>query len=104
MRRVLPGDIFALAHVLTREPRCYWGGTCARIFAEAHSADKFRKRFSKAHKAFGNGSVMGRVGCLPAPLRCSAAFDDPEFCCALSHALDALARWRRFQSGSQAVP
>lgn len=104
MRRILPGDIFALAHVLMREPQGDWGSTCARVFAEAHSADKFRKRFSKAHRAFGNGSVMGRVGCLATPFSCSAEFDNPEFCCAMGYALDALAQWRSFQSRLKVVP
>ena len=99
MRSVMAGDLFALANHLTGQPEKAWSDCCEGIFSEAEYADKFRKRFQLAHRMWGNGSVMGRLGCLPVPLRCSAAFHDPGFCKALGFALEALARWRQFKAG-----
>ena len=92
------GDLFALAHYLICVPKESWSRHCDEIFAETDYADKFRKRFCLAHRTWGNGSVMGRLGSLTMPVRSSAAFQDPRFCEALGFALEALARWRSFKA------
>jgi hypothetical protein len=58
MRRVMHGDVVAAARVLRalvpRDRPC----AMARLILEADAADRYRKRFGRAHPLFGNGALM----------------------------------------------
>ena len=58
MRRVLVGDLLALAAVLRQQPD---PDLAARLLAEAHAAHRYFRRFGRPHPRWGNGSLMGRA-------------------------------------------
>lgn len=66
MRRVLIGDLIALADLLAAG----WRGDPVTLLAEAHAAHRFHRRTGRAHPLWGNGSVMARAlaeGCAAPP-------------------------------------
>lgn len=59
MRRVLIGDLLALAGAVAGQPD---GPQMAlRLCHEAHAAHAYVKRFDRLHPLWGNGSLMSRV-------------------------------------------
>lgn len=97
MRPVLAGDIFALANALLTVPPARRQEICSRIIKEADWADKYRKRFHRLHPAWGNGSLMGRVGMAEGSLRASPVFHTQEFCTCVVIVLQSLQDWRSFK-------
>ena len=65
MRPVLIGDIIAAARVLIVVPRDDWDHTVAQLLGQARTADRYRRRFGRAHPAWGNGSVMAAASTWP---------------------------------------
>lgn len=61
MRRVLHGDVVALARALLDVPAPRRAATAARLVAEAHAADRYRRRTGRVHSCWGNGALRGRV-------------------------------------------
>lgn len=86
MRRLLPGDVLALAGLLGSG----WAGDPVHLLAEAHAADRFRRRTGRGHPRWGNGSVMARV-------LAEGAEEDLQvipFLAALDRAVTALTAWK----------
>ncbi len=88
MRRVLAGDVLALARVVSAEGQ----GAAARLLDEADAADRHRRRLGRCHPAWGNGSLMSRCLTVPAPALPEGSDD---WTCALHAATGAIAAWRR---------
>ena len=68
MRPVMHGDLTALARHLLILPPPRRPAACARLMAQADAADRYRKRFGRAHPVWGNGTLMARaLATLPPP-------------------------------------
>ncbi|MGC1495646.1 MAG: hypothetical protein WA790_07550 [Sulfitobacter sp.] len=59
MREVFLSDLTAVARVLLRVPAPQRNALCKQMLIEADWADKFTRRFNKAHKIWGNGTLSG---------------------------------------------
>ena len=87
MRRVLLGDLLALAAYIASDPAAYAG----RRVAEAHAAHRYMRRFGRQHPLWGNGSLMSRLG--PDAGRLGVAFG-PVSLLALAGACEAVWFWK----------
>lgn len=86
MRRVLAGDVMALADML----RHNLDADAARTLAQAHAAHRFMVRTGRMHPLWGNGSVQSRVrieGAVAGPM-------DARWLAALGRAAGALYDWK----------
>lgn len=97
MRPILAGDVFAAARAVQDLPEPEQARWVHQLLEQADWADKYRKRTAKHHPRWGNGSVMGVIGCRDAP-KGSPRFADPEFCTAARIVLQELADWRAFKA------
>ncbi|HDR29185.1 MAG TPA: hypothetical protein ENN83_11355 [Rhodovulum sp.] len=89
MRPVLPGDAVAAARALFACPPGKRTASMALMLERAEAADAYRKRFGRAHPAWGNGSLMAlaqRESLPPEPL-----LDDPDYCRCLALVFATLA-------------
>lgn len=89
MRPILPGDAVAAARALYARPPAARLGAMATMLARAEAADAYRKRFHRAHPAWGNGSLMAlaqREDLPPEP-----PLDDPDYCRCLALVFATLA-------------
>lgn len=59
MRPVLHGDAVAAARRLLLLPEAARRPELDRMLARAEAADRYRKRFGRAHPQWGNGTLMG---------------------------------------------
>lgn len=59
MRRVLIGDLLALAAAICGQPD--GARRARRLCDEAHAAHAYTKRFDRLHPVWGNGSLMSRA-------------------------------------------
>ncbi|SHG39864.1 hypothetical protein SAMN04488044_0659 [Cognatishimia maritima] len=94
MRRVMAGDLFALAAYLAELPPARRANACQRLFSEAECADKYRKRYLRRHRCWGDGSLLARIGC---EARRPVVFPDlqsPNYCHCLQIALAEMTKWR----------
>jgi serine O-acetyltransferase len=87
MRRVLLGDLLALAAYLASDP----GADAGARMAEAHAAHRYLRRFGRLHPLWGNGSLMSRLG--PDAGRLGVAFG-PASVLALGAACEAVFFWK----------
>lgn len=62
MRTVLPGDLRAAACALLPLPLAARDAALARIVARAEAADRYRKRFGRAHPDWGDGTLAAAAG------------------------------------------
>lgn len=67
MRPVLHGDLTNAARHLLALPASARPAACARLIAQADAADRYRKRFGRAHPHWGNGTLMAAARRLPLP-------------------------------------
>jgi hypothetical protein len=74
MRPVLPGDVSAAARALLAVPPGLRAGLARRLVAEAEAADRYRRRFRRAHALWGNGTL--RAAALMRPLAAEPRGDD----------------------------
>lgn len=86
MRRVLYGDVLALADLMAGD----WRGDPSRLLAEAHAAHRFHRRFGRGHPFWGNGSIMARAR---AEGTC-AETDGVVWLTGLSRATEAILDWK----------
>ena len=86
MRRVLVGDVLALAAALAEDE-----GRATRALAEAHAAHRYMRRMGRPHPRWGNGSLMARLG--PEGGRLGHGYG-PAALSALAGAATALAAWK----------
>lgn len=92
MRPVLHGDAVAAARALLLVPRADRLHAMHTYLARADAADRYRKRFGRAHPCWGNGALMAVVqgeGEPPEP-----PLDASEYCRCLAEVFLALAAWR----------
>ncbi|SIO11146.1 hypothetical protein SAMN05444722_0459 [Rhodovulum sp. ES.010] len=96
MRPVLHGDAVCAARALHARPPAERPFALARLMARAEAADAYRKRFGRAHPAWGNGSLMAlaaREDLPPEP-----PLDDPDYCRCLARVFAAIAEWREVKA------
>ena len=98
MRRVMAGDLFALAAYLAELPSEHRSTACQQLFAEAECADKYRKRFLRRHRYWGDGSLMARIGCEAQRIKAAPDLQSQTYCGCLQIALAELAIWRSEKS------
>lgn len=65
MRPVLPIDISNAARALLSVPHEMRQGFAARLVRNAAMADRYRKRFGRAHADWGNGTLMAAARMWP---------------------------------------
>ncbi|MBM7068026.1 hypothetical protein [Actibacterium sp. 188UL27-1] len=88
MRPVVFTDVAFAARALLALPADLREERAARLVRQAAVADRYRRRFGKAHPAWGNGSLMGAAARLPrSPIE---SFGDPGFCACFAMVLQAL--------------
>lgn len=92
MRPVLHGDVVAAARALLTLPEAARPATIRRMLVLADAADAYRKRFGRAHSAWGNGSLMAAA--MPAVRGPEPFLDAPDYCRCLSLVFDTLVTWR----------
>lgn len=92
MRPVLHGDAVAAARRLWALPEGARACEMARMLARAEAADRFRKRFGRAHPHWGNGALMAVAGAQSLPPE--PRLDDAGYCRCLAVVYSALAAWR----------
>lgn len=88
MRPVMHGDLTALARHLMALPAPERPTTCAQFIAQADAADRYRKRFGRAHPLWGNGTLMARAR--RAVLPAEPALGNPDYARCLILVLTAL--------------
>ncbi len=67
MRPVMHGDLTAAARHLLTLPDSLRASSCAQLITQADAADRYRKRFGRAHPAWGNGTLMASARRQPLP-------------------------------------
>ena len=77
MRQVLIGDIIAAARSLLELPEECRKDRLREMLYRAQVADKVRKRTGKAHRLWGNGSLMAAA--FPKPTRPEPFLSDPDY-------------------------
>ena len=87
MRRILVGDVLALAAYLASDPKADAG----QCLAEVHAAHRFARRFGHPHPHWGNGSLMSRLG--PSGALLEVGFGAASLL-TLARACQALADWK----------
>lgn len=87
MRRVLLGDVLALAAYLRQNAQADAG----LRMAEVHAAHRYMQRFGRPHPRWGNGSIMSRLG--PEAGRLGVGIG-PASLLALTRACEAVAGWK----------
>ncbi|MBB4022054.1 MULTISPECIES: DUF7742 family protein [Actibacterium] len=101
MRPVLHGDVVAAARALLPLPDCARAAALRGMLARAAAADAYRKRFGRAHRAWGNGSLMAVA--LPRVRGAEPFLDDAEYCRCLALVFETLAAWRAENRGRAAL-
>lgn len=94
MRAVTHGDVVAAARAIRRMPRAARLGAVMGMLEKAHVADRFRKRFGRAHPLWGNGSLMA----VALQSHCEQAEPFPSDSCqldAMATVIEAILAWRR---------
>lgn len=76
MRPVLPGDVSAAARALLAVPPAERLDLARRLLLEADAADRYRRRFRRAHALWGNGTL--RAAALARRLAPEPCGDDPD--------------------------
>ncbi|APX88385.1 hypothetical protein BV394_00425 [Brevirhabdus pacifica] len=102
MRPILHADILRVARLLLAFPPAARPGLVARLLVRADAADRYRKRFRRAHPMWGNGSLGGA-----AALSCTARqrlaperqAGDPDFAACMATVFSAVVEWRAAQAG-----
>jgi hypothetical protein len=92
MRRVMHGDLVAVARVLLALPPIQRSNTCRRLIVEADAAHRYSKRFGRSHALWGDGSLMSAAG-FHAMSR-ETGFSDLDYCQCFEIILNALIDWR----------
>ncbi|MDF0600932.1 hypothetical protein P1J78_09330 [Psychromarinibacter sp. C21-152] len=89
MRPVMHGDVVAAARVLVALPAGARAGRLDRLIRAAGWADRFRRRYRRAHPYWGDGSLMAVALTEDPPPE--PRLSDPEYCKCLSMVLEAVA-------------
>lgn len=95
MRRILYGDIVAVASVIRYVDPGTRGGLLESMIYQAHCADKFRKRFGLRCAGLGDGSL--EASCSGLPKAVVGHFGDPDFADCMRQVFEAIIEWRTTQ-------
>ena len=96
MRRVLPGDVAAVARVLLAVPPAVRPLRVERLIRVAQAADRYRIATGRAHPRWGTGSLMAAASGMHKVV--DPGFDDDDYCRAWALTLEALVRHRAGQA------
>jgi len=88
MRAILHVDIVTLGRVLLAIDGDKRKGFCDHIFDQAHAADKYRKKFGKAHARLGAGCLAS--ACSGLPRKAEPFLSDLEYASCLRLVLDRI--------------
>ncbi|MEQ9693224.1 hypothetical protein [Shimia sp. SDUM112013] len=92
MRRVMHGDVVAVARVLLTCAPPVRQGLCRTLIEKADAAHRFFKRKGRAHPLWGDGSLMVLAHCYP--MRPEPGFSDTDYCTCMEMVLSELVAWR----------
>lgn len=104
MRRILYGDVVAVASVTLSVAPAMRGYLLESLMHKAHCADKFRKRFGRWCPGSGDGSLV--AACSGLPRANIDMLGDPAVTDCMLQVFDGIKRWRCSQStrGGNQVP
>lgn len=88
MRRVLHGDVSAVACVLLLLPGRARAVALKRMLAEAEAADAYRIKHARLHPLWGNGSLMSAA--LVRPYAPEPFLDDADYAACMLMVFEAL--------------
>jgi len=88
MQRVMNGDLTSVARHLLTLPSAQRWAACVQLITQADAADRYRKRFGRAHPHWGNGTLMAAARRVPLPTE--PALNDPAYANCLIMVLTAL--------------
>ena len=94
MRAIHIEDVHLLARFAAQHDR----NACYDILIYAHAADKYRKRFRRAHPKYGTGSISSLLFHKFAPIHGHTWISNPDTLAAFMHAIDVI---RLFKSEIQ---
>jgi len=89
MRPVLHSDLIFAARALMALPSCARATAADHLIARADAADRYRRRFGRAHADWGNGTLMA-LAC-KTTLPPEPSLRDPAYTACLAAVLAALA-------------
>lgn len=92
MRQILLGDIVSVARVALARPRSDRDQAIVTLLDQAHIAHKVIKRTGRAHRRWGNGSLM--AACANWPKVPEPFAGDPEYLEVLRRTLALLIGWK----------
>ncbi len=88
MRSVLPGDLTAAARALLPVPPKRRSSMARCLIREAAAADAYCREHRRAHRLWGNGTLMAAAH--GHPMGNEMSFDDPDYIKCQIHVLNAL--------------
>lgn len=97
MRALLHGDVTAAARAILLVPDAARRGLCRRMIREAHFAHAYMKRTGRAHRLWGNGSLLGAASLRP--MAVEPRLGDAEYCACLEMVFHEIVLWRQRVSG-----
>ncbi|KUF11927.1 DUF7742 family protein [Pseudoponticoccus marisrubri] len=97
MRPVRPGDLSAAARALLPLPPGMRAAAADRLLDAADAADRYRRRFGRAHHLWGNGTL--RAAALVGDVPCEPRLDDPDYIHCLTTVLARLQARKATRSG-----
>ncbi len=89
MRTITHGDVTAAARAVRGLPPAARRRAVRSLLEKADAADRFRKRFGRAHPFWGNGSLMA-VALAAAGGRDEPFLSDPDYLEAMAAVIEAL--------------
>lgn len=93
MRTITHGDVTAAARAVRPLPPAARRRAVRSLLAKADAADRFRKRFGRAHPVWGNGSLMAAaLGAEPG--RGEPFLSEADYLEAVAAVIEALLDWR----------
>ena len=90
MRAIHIDDVHMLARFAAQNDEA----ACFDVLTQAHIADKYRKKFLRAHPKFGMGSISSTLFQISAPLAGLTWICEPETLAAFERALGVIARFK----------
>jgi hypothetical protein len=91
MRPVLHSDLIFAARALLNSPPSARDSVADRLLAQADAADRYRRRYGRAHADWGNGTLLALAA--KSPLPPTPDLRDPDFAACLVAMLGAVMRF-----------
>ncbi len=100
MRPVLHGDLTVAARRLLTVPLGTRWRTARKLIAQADAADRYRRRFGRAHAKWGNGTLRAAAAA-DASLPPEPRLNNADYADCLALVLEALRVWRSYLPEAQ---